>query len=364
MIANGITGARVMWGRSFNLAQRAEIESGRLLGPRLVISTPIFDGRMWKGSIEATSPDEVRRMVRAFAAEGYDFVKTYQFLPRDIYLAIADEGRRLRIPVTGHVPMAVSLVEALDAGQRSIEHGVGLGLACSREELRLRAELTAAAAKLPAYSFAEHGTMMLNAEAQPLAAFDAAKCAAVAERIRNSGTWLVPTLTLYRGLGAAAGSPVREDPRLKYLPDAIRKRFASSPPSAGAEALRVEMGRLTTTMVRAGVGVLAGTDTPNPYVLPGFGLHDELALLVEAGLTPLQALQAATLNPARFLNRADSLGTIAAGKLADLLLLDANPLDEIRNTQKINAVIIDGRVLGRGQLDALLTSAGQRSALP
>ena len=124
MIANGITGARVMWGRSFNLAQRAEIESGRLLGPRMVISTPIFDGRMWKGSIEATSPDEMRRMVRAFAAEGYDFVKTYQFLPRDIYLAIADEGRRLRIPVTGHVPMAVSLVESLEAGQRSIEHGV------------------------------------------------------------------------------------------------------------------------------------------------------------------------------------------------------------------------------------------------
>jgi imidazolonepropionase-like amidohydrolase len=153
------------------------------------------------------------------------------------------------------------------------------------------------------------------------------------------------------------GSPVHDDPRLKYMPAETRRQYWNVPPRPALDSLRPHLGRLAATMQRAGVGVLAGTDTPNPRVLPGFSLHDELALLVEAGFTPFEALQAATLHPARFLNMADSLGTVEPGKLADLVLLDGNPLDDIRNSQKIRAVLINGRFLDRAELDNLLAQA-------
>jgi imidazolonepropionase-like amidohydrolase len=362
-IANGITGVRVMWGRPFHLTARADVASGALLGPRMVVGTPIFDGRMWAGSLSVGAPQEARRIVASLAQEGYDFVKTYQFLQRDIYLAIADEAKRRGIPFAGHVPLTLSTAEASDAGQRSVEHNTGLMLACSRDEARIRPGLIADEAKLPPNSFSEHVGLMLRAETEPFPTFDSGKCSELAATLRRNSTWLVPTLVLYRGLGAMPGSPVREDPRLKYGSPENRRRFASAPPIPASNSVRVNLGRLTNIMQRAGVGVLAGTDTPNPYVLPGFSLHDELALLVETGFTPLEALQAATLNPARFLKMAESLGTVESGKLADLVLLDANPLEDIRNTQKIAAVVLNGRYLDRQALDDQLAAA-QRAANP
>jgi len=362
-IANGVTGVRVMWGRPEHLTERADVAAGTLMGPRMVVATPIFDGRMWQRSL-SPGPEEARRQVASFAQQGYDFVKTYQFLPRDVYLAIADEAKRLGIPFAGHAPLTLTAVEASDAGQRSFEHDMGLALACSRDEARIRSLLVADEAKLPPYSFAEHVDMMVRTDTEPLATLDPDRCSALAATLRKNGTWLVPTLVLYRGRGASPGSPVREDARLKYMTVATRGWFAKEPPFPGFEALRPHMAWLAIMMQRAGVGILAGTDTPNPYVIPGFSLHDELALLVEAGFSPLEALQTATLNPARFLNATDSMGAIAPGKLADLVLLDADPLADIHNTTKIRAVFANGRYLDRAALDAMLADVERAANAP
>lgn len=362
-IANGVTGVRVMWGRPEHLAERADIASGTLLGPRMIVATPIFDGRMWPRSL-SVDPEEARRQVASFARQGYDFVKIYQFLPRDVYLAIADEAKRLGIPFAGHAPLALTAAEASDVGQRSFEHDMGLALACSRDEARIRAALVAEETKLPPYSFAEHVDIMVRTDTEPLATIDPDKCSTLAATLRKNGTWLVPTLVLYRGRGASPGSPVHEDARLKYMTVATRGWFAKEPPIPAFDTLRPHMARLAIMMQRAGVGILAGTDTPNPYVIPGFSLHDELALLVEAGFSSLEALQAATLNPAGFLNTSDSLGTIAPGKLADLVLLDADPLADIHNTTKIRAVVANGRYLDRAALDAMLADVERLASAP
>ena len=362
-VANGVTGVRIMWGSQGNLTERAEIAAGRQLGPRMVIATPIIDGRMFEGSLAAGSPEAARRLVDSLARVGYDFVKTLQFLPRDVYFAIADQTRRLAIPYAGHVPIGVSAAEASEAGQRSFEHGVDLTLSCSRDQARIRADLVNEEAKLPPNSFGPHVEVWVRAEMAPLPSFDASACVDLAATLRRNDTWLVPTLGLYRGYGSAKNSVVTSDPRLKFIPIELRRFWDNAPPIPAFDSLRPSMASLTALMTHSGVGLLAGTDMLNRYVLPGFGLHDELGLLVDAGLTPLEALQAATLNPARFLRATDSLGTVEQGKVADLVILDANPLDDINNTTKIRAVIVNGRYVDRALLDTLLAAA-ERAASP
>src|SRR6516165_6038160 len=151
-------------------------------------------------------------------------------------------------------------------------------------------------------------------------------------------------------------------PRVKYMPFQVRSGWNPEGlfgESAGDFSLaRNEFQRdleVVGQMQRSGVGILAGTDTLNPFCFPGFSLHDELGLLVRAGLTPMEALQAATLNPARFLNREKDFGTVEKGKMADLVLLEASPLEDISNTQKINAVVLNGHLLDRPTLDKMLT---------
>jgi hypothetical protein len=305
----------------------------------------------------------VRRLVDSLGREGYDFVKTLQFLPRDVYFAIADQAKRAGIPFAGHVPIGVSAAEASEAGQRSFEHGLDLTLSCSRDQARIRADLIAAEAKLPPGSFLPHVAVMVRAELAPLPSFDASSCENLAATLRRNDTWLVPTLGLHRGYGSQKSSPVGLDPRLKFIPLRVRRFYDNSPPIPAFDSIRTSIASLAALMARSGVGILAGTDNQNRYVLPGFGLHDELALLVDAGLTPLEALQAATLNPARFLRATDSLGTVEQGKVADLVILDANPLEDIRNTTKIRAVIVNGRYVDRAPLDTLLAAA-ERAARP
>jgi hypothetical protein len=361
-IANGVTGIRDMFGNDDALAQRASIAAGSLLGPRMVVASPILDGPspMWPGSIAVTTPEQARRLVDSLKARGYDFIKQYEFMPREIYLALAAEAHRDGIPISGHVPLALSAVEVSNAGQKSLEHAIGLILACSRDADRLRPAYVAIMDTLaPTTSMATlgaHGNLMSRAESEPAHTFDVAKCRDVAATLVKNGTWIVPTLTLFRGLGAPIGGAVRADPRLAYLPADMRHGFDGAPPNAMLDSVRGLMGRIALLMHRAGVGVLVGTDTPNPFVLPGFGVHDEMALLVEAGFTPAEALRAATLEPARYFAATDSLGTVAAGKLADLILLDKNPLTDIRNTTAIRAVFANGRYVDRAAIDSMLAA--------
>jgi hypothetical protein len=209
-------------------------------------------------------------------------------------------------------------------------------------------------------------TALLNAFAQieALNSYDDKKAERLFARFVKNGTWMSPTLTVLRGIAFIGDAEFRNDPRLDYVPGYLRtgmwgqNAFGASirKPEDHANAKRVFQKQLELigAMKRAGVEFIVGTDTPNPYVFPGFSLHDELAMLVQSGFTPMEALQAATRNAAKYLGRLDSLGTIEKGKFADLVLLDQNPLADIADTKKIRAVALGGRLVDKAALDEML----------
>lgn len=360
-LANGITGARIMFGNPEHLRWRKEIGAGTLLGPRLVVGSPIVDGPhpTWPDSIAVADAEQARNAVRGIAHDGYDFVKIYGGLSRETFFALADEAHRQRIPFAGHIPDAITPLEASDAGQRSMEHLYNLLPACSTQEYELHQE---AQSKQIGW-----GTLVYTKGQQILDTYSDAKAAALFTRFRRNHTWQCPTLTQVRGAALRGQSLPADDPRLKYVPIGIRQGWEAKVPAsvpAVGQAFYAKKRQLLKPMQRAGVGMLAGTDTPNPYCLPGFGLHDELALLVQAGLTPMEALQSATRNPARFLGKEKEFGTVQVGRRADVLLLDADPLQDIHNTTRIRAVVADGRLLDRAALDRLLADAEAAVARP
>jgi len=364
--ANGVTGVRVMWGAPIHFELRKEIEAGTLLGPRMVIASTILDGPkpVWPGSIAVANEAEARRAVIKVKEQGFDFVKVYSLLPREAYFAIAEESKKQGLVFVGHVPFSVSAGEASDAGQKSIEHLTGILAACSNREGELRKDFE------DAYFHPSEGQRLPSpARIRPLTrmmleTFSPEKAASLFARFKRNQTWQCPTLTLLRNAAFINDPSFRNDPRLKYMPTQVTTAWDPSTDFRFKErtAEDFDLSRLVYKkhielvgmMHRAGVEFLAGTDTGNPYCFPGFSLHDELVLLVEAGLSPMEALQAATINPARFLGEVKELGTVEKGKIADLVLLDANPLDDIRNTTKINSVVRSGRLLDRKALDQLL----------
>jgi imidazolonepropionase-like amidohydrolase len=286
----------------------------------MVVAGAVLDGKTpgAPGAISTSDADRVGRAVARLKQEGAEFVKVYSLLSRDAYFAVAIEAYRLNLPFVGHVPEAVSVEEAADAGQRSIEHLHRLRLTGSERDDAFR-------------------QLVLN------------------------GTWIVPTIA---DTAAMNGDP--RDARLKFIPPAVWRQWdpredMRSKEESGVDRKSARQAdqrdlEIVGELRRAGVRILAGTDTAssNPYTFPGFSLHDQLALLVQAGLTPMEALQTATVEAARFLSRENEIGTVQPDRQADLVLLDADPLADIHNTRKINAVVVGGRLLDRAALDKLL----------
>jgi imidazolonepropionase-like amidohydrolase len=362
-IANGITGVRDMFSPLGPIKQwRAEIAAGKTTGPRIFAAGIIVDGPTpgcAPCSIAVGNADEGRKAVLKVKEMGADFVKVYSMLPRDAYFAIADEAKRQHMVFAGHVPEFVSAAEASDAGQKSIEHLTGILVACSAKEAELRKENEA---RLRAEGIRRDTAV--DEQAAALASFDEKKARALFSRFVRNGTWMCPTLSVLRAIAFSGDADFRNDPRLKYVPNFLKKQFwedaygwQEHTAEDNARAKRVFQKQLEVVgmMRRAGVRFIAGTDTANPYVFPGFSLHEELALLVRAGFTPMQALQSATRDAAAYLGLLDSVGTIEKGKTADLVLLDANPLAEIGNTRKISAVVLGGRLISRPELDQMLS---------
>lgn len=367
-IANGVTGVRVMWGDPRHFAQRRQIAEGSLTGPRLVLAGAIIDGPkpFWPGSIAAGTVAEGREAVRRTQEEGYDFVKVYSSLPRDVFFAIADEAKQRGIAFIGHVPDTVRVAEASDAGMTSVEHLTGLVLAVSGDETEMRRQLAAAVRLTPP----ERGERLRTVGARIIESYDAGTAAALYAKLKANGTWQAPTFTVLR-YGADPRAPeYAQDPRLRYMPPWVRTLWAndfrnrSRTPEEAASQQRLFQRRfeLVGEMHRAGVGLLAGSDVLNPYCFPGFSLHDELEWLVKAGLPPIAALQAATRNPALFLGRMADSGTVEAGKLADLVLLDADPTQDIRNTRRIAAVVANGRLFPREAIAQMLAEIERMAA--
>ena len=368
-VANGVTGVRVMWGAPTHHQWRKDIESGKLLGPRMYIASPIVDGPkpFWQGSMAVSDAAQGRDAVVKVKRDGADFVKVYSFLPRDAYFAIAEEAKKQGIPFEGHVPLAVSAEEASEAGQKSIEHMTGILPACSTKEADLLKETQGDLAGILSSDkpiTAIRSARSAERQRIALETFSQQKAEALFAQLKKNHTWQCPTLTVLRSFVSIYDPSFTNDPRLKFMPREIRAswdptkdvRLKNTSPQEKETQKKVyeKNVELVGEMQRAGVDIIAGTDVLNPYCFPGFSLHDELGLLVQAGLTPMQALQAATSNAARFMNRENDLGTIETGKLADLVLLDANPLDDIANTRKINAVVYGGRLYPKPALDDML----------
>jgi amidohydrolase family protein len=367
-VANGVTGIREMLGLAHHHNWRSRICSGAVLGPRMVIASRLVDGprSFWAGFpgavIEATDEASGRDAVHRAVQEGADFVKVYSVLSRPAYFAIADEARRQGIPFAGHVPNLVCVTEASDAGQHTCEHMLGVCFAVSSLHAQARVEQQAIVAAWVAGGDQTSLFRRLRTfEAAAADAYDPSRAAVVFECLANNGTWHVPTLTQLR-THAPLDERAENDERLRYVPPEmlvfwrqLLLFFQPEPDQAAQEQRLFERKvELVGAMRRAGVGILAGTDCGNPYCFAGFGLHDELALLVQGGLTPMEALQAATSHAAECLGLLDTLGTVSVGKLADLVLLEANPLDDIRNTQQINAVMVGGRLITSTQREAML----------
>ena len=363
-IANGVTGARDMGGDPDVLESRRDrIESGALPGPHLVIAGPFLAAaKSDKQTIAVNTPEEARQAVDAVKKRGFDFVKILS-VPRDSYFAIADEARKEKIPFVGHVPYSVSVREAVASGQSSIEHLSGVLLACSSREGEFRAQGLAALSSRDYAAYQKLGP-------QIMATYDPVKAGALFLQLAQSNTWQVPTLVWTQANSRVDDPDLLSDSRLKYVPASVRsqwdpaKLLANTSPDE-LTALKAEAARdleLVQTMHGAGVQFMAGSDGPDPYVIPGFSLHDELEWLVKSGFTPLQALQSATFNPAQFLGKMEKYGVVEPGHVADLLLLDENPLADIRNTRKIFGVVVNGKYYSHQDVDTMLQQVQKLAA--
>jgi hypothetical protein len=367
-LAHGVTGVRNMNDGSADPALKLttlvkrRLAEGDLLGPRLLANGPTVDGDppLATNPLVVRTVAEARAAVRELVDHGADFIKVYENLSREVYFAIMDETRRRGIPVDGHVPFRVLPAEAADAGQRTFEHLLAMALGCSTDADPERDAFAKILSDPSRPKQIEQPPLALfRHERRLYAKRDPAACAATIDAYRRNGTAEAPSLVGYHHVVKA--EEILSGPTLRLVPAPIRRNWEEGLTSKTGRTFRSILSPIVPLQAenarllnQAGVLLLAATDVGIPMLVPGLSLHEELVLLVEAGLTPLDALRSATLNPARVLGLADSLGTVEVGKLADLVLLEADPLADIRNTQQIRAVVANGRLFRRPDLDRLL----------
>lgn len=325
-VVNGVTGVRQMTGPGQQWRQA--IASGAQVGPRIFGADTTNDVDRWGGT-----PAKGRQGIDAFKAAGADFVKVHDVdaMAREIYFAIAARAREVGLPLVGHLPNTITEIEASDSGQRTVEHFNEIHCWWPDGERGVDRLQLPSSYPLPDSAGIE-------------------RCAAMVRTFARNGSWFVPTLTM---------THVSWDTLPGRWPKWLRDNAKSGNAARSGMDVDPTVDQAHTVMRllhRFGMPMLAGTDVPAAEgLLPGFSLHAELAFLVDdAGMTPLDALRAATLNPAKYLNATDTMGTVAQGKLADLVLLDADPLADITNTTMIRAVVANGRYFDRAVLDRLL----------
>lgn len=355
-LAAGVTTVRHMDGRPRELEWRRRVAEGSLLGPTIHMAGKVIDARPrpHDQTTVVGSPGEASAAIRDQAAAGYDFVKVYDQLPLESYLAIVDTAAELGLQVAGHVPDAVGLASVLAAKQTSIEHLDGY------PTLVVRPVAADSSSWRPGFMVGE---------------LDARALREWAARTAAAGTWNCPTLVVkQQAVPLAAARALLESDRMRTVWPSLREgwnylyyAYAFRDPDEFAMLPRGAENRFATVRALrdAGAPLLAGTDTPHLFVEPGPSLHRELATLVNAGLSPYEALRAATSQASRFLGSADEFGVVRAGARADLVLLSANPLADIAAVGAIEGVAVRGRWMDaeelRSMVDDLVASYGEPS---
>lgn len=339
-VANGITLMRGMLGQPSHLQLRQDILDGKILGPRLVTSGPSFNGR------SVQNPSQARQMATAQFEAGYDFFKIHPGLTREEFDAVAGTAKTLGIPFAGHVPADVGVKRALQAGIATIDHldGYMQSLLPPHED--------------PSGGFEGFFGLLLANQAEE------SKIGPIVEATRLAGTWNVPTQSLFVHVVAEeSSSNMSARPEMRYMPEATVRQWAASKdrvtsdheysPDTANRAIEIRQ-RIIKALQTSGAGLLLGSDSPQVFNVPGFSIHRELQYLVDAGLSPYEALLTGTVNPAQFFGRADVAGTIEVGREADLVLLDANPLNDISASRRVHGVMLRGRWISSVERDQML----------
>jgi imidazolonepropionase-like amidohydrolase len=339
-VANGITTARSMLGHPRHLDLRDRIARGAAVGPRIYTSGPSFNGN------SAPTAETAVRMVAEQATAGYDFLKIHPGVKLDVFEALARAAGRTGMRFAGHVPLDVGLARALELRFATIDHLDGYVEAMVRADAPVR----------PSQSVWFGSNLVAHADESRIPGLVAAT--------RKAGTWNVPTESLLtHSVIAEAPEAMAQWPEMKYVAPAQRaqwienkKKFLAS--GATTEATRAQFIAVRRRLIKAlhagGAGLLLGSDAPQVWNVPGFSIHRELRVLVEAGLTPYQAIETGTRHVAAFFGTSRTTGTVAAGMRADLVLVEGNPLADIGNTSRISGVVVGGRWHDRAALDAML----------
>ena len=348
-IANGVTAVRNAGGKLDELTTwRKQVASGSLIGPRMFIAGPVLDGTNPvhpDHSIAVPSAAAAAVAVERLARAGADFVKVYDRLGKAEFLAVAAEAKKRGLKLTGHVPDSMSAIEAASAGMRIIDHLDGLIEACTPHEESYRKGLTSWPDLLQSWNQSRADALM--------------------QSLIASNTWQVPALVVSHTPAMVSFTPIR--PRLRYATRAQREMWSApdnpfflnrTPGRLETAMLHYDVANILVGQMRElGLQVMAGSDADGaPFQIPGFSLHDELHLLVDAGYTPMEALRSATVLPARFFGVMADYGPIGPGRIADLLLVDADPTSDIMNIHRIHAVVTNGRLFRRNDLDALFVA--------
>ena len=333
--ANGLGTIRGMLGDPRHLQYRDRVAKGELFSPRIYTSGPSFNGKT------VPTPEAAAKAVADQKAAGYDLLKIHPGVTRAAFDALDAKADELGIPFAGHVPLDVGLQRALEARYRSIDHLDGYVEALSREPLTSQF----------------FGLNLINQ-------VDESKISALVAATREAGTWMVPTQVLMDSLlSEESPDAMAQWPEMKYMPaDTIKNwinqknGITGKAPAADRQKFLVLRRKIMKALLDGGVPFALGSDAPQWWNVPGFSAHRELRSLVAAGFTPFQALQSATINPARYFGTSASTGSVASGMRADLVLLDANPLSDIANTTRIAGVMLNGRWMSRADLDKRLAA--------
>ncbi len=368
-LAHGVVGVRDMAAGMYVEPDQVrkwieEVAEGGRDGPRIFRAGFLFDGAPsgYAGTVVIEDPEGVQEAIRHAQSHGADFLKVLSRLSKETFWALSAEAKAQKLDLVGHVPTAVGVMASASA-MRSMEHLMGVPLACSNEEERLRVAFGALRSETDPEQRARRTSQLRR---RLLDTHDSAKAETLFATLQRHGVWQVPTLKGWdfdlRGLSgatvpAAAWSLVPEEQRVQWR-ESLEGRAGRNAKSQQLDAEQfLRYQEITKAMQSVGVGILAGTDTPHTLVVPGLGLHQELQLLVESGLSPAEAMATATIGAARFLELDHERGRIAPGYAADLLIVRDNPLTDIHNTLTIEYVVRDGYLYGRERLEVLLDEA-------